>query len=602
MLSKVHKSAADCRQRGDIHYGRGELSMALECYDQAVELEPSGVAAWCNRGVALHELGRYAEALASHHQALSLNPQDPTSWLNCGNTLQAMGARHAALSSYAQALRLDPQDALVHHARGNLLMELGECAAALQHFDVAVLLWPNGIECHLSRGVALMELDRPEEALGCFDEACRLAPNLTSAHFNRGCALNRLHRPQEALICFEAAQALGDQSAELQLNRGYSLTELDLWAQAAAAFEYAVKASPQMAPAWSNLGLALDRTKRFADSSRCHEQALAIQPDYAIGRYNRSFLELRMGRYREGFALYESRWSTQSFRDRIRHPQLSDWQGEALPPGSAVVVFAEQGFGDTIQFVRFVPELRRRGVEVVLQVPDRLVNLLAQQWPDVLVLNDSDPLPMHVVSKCPLMSLPYRLETRLENLPSPEGYLQADPILLQQWEKRLNAALGTEWPPTVGLMWRGGSATRYRNRSLSWQTLQPILQEGYVYISLQKDLPSDEALTLASDPRVHHFGAEQRSFADAAALAQLCDLVITVDTSVAHLSGALGRPTWLMLPYDADWRWLENRSDSPWYSSVTIYRQSVEAAWEPVVGAVAEELRKRVRNRTEVLT
>jgi tetratricopeptide (TPR) repeat protein len=591
MVLTVHESAGDCRQLGDAHFGRGEFSMAVECYDRAVALEPAAAAAWCNRGVALHALGRYADALASHHQALSLNPEDSNSWFNCGNTLKAMGLLQDASGSYAQALRLNPQDALAHHARGNVLMELAEHALALQHLDVAVTLWPQGVECHLSRGAVLMELDRPQEALACFEEACRLAPRQASAHFNRGCALNRLQRPQEGCAAFETARQLGDESAELHLNRGYSLTELDRWPQAVEAFQQAVDASPQMVQAWSNLGLALDRTKRFEESLACHEQALAIQADYPVGRYNRAFLELRLGRYREGFALYESRWQIPIFRHRVRHEDLPDWCGESLPPGRSLVVFAEQGFGDTIQFARFVPELRSRGLNVVLQVPDRLVDLLANQWPGLTVLSDGMALPTGVVAKCPIMSLPYRLQTTLDRVPYPGGYLKADPILLRQWRARLDHALGGSRLPRVGLMWRGGTATRYRNRSLSWSDLQPIIQDGFSYISLQKELPGDELGAVMDDPRVHHFGSQQNGFADAAALLHLCDWVISVDTSVAHLSGALGLPTWLMLPHDGDWRWLENRSDSPWYSSVKIYRQSGEAAWGPVVRALAQDMR-----------
>lgn len=590
MVSTDHESAAECRRRGDAHYGRGELSMAVACYDQALALEPLDSAAWCNRGVVLHELGHFAQAVASYHQALRLNPADADAWLNCGNTLKAMGLLQDASGSYAQAIRLNPQDALAHHARGNVLMELAEHQLALQHLDTAVGLWPQGAECQLSRGAVLMELDRPQEALACFDEACRLAPTQASAHFNRGCALNRLQRPQEGCAAFDTARQLGDESAELHLNRGYSLTELDRWPQAVEAFQQSVDASPQMAQAWSNLGLALDRTKRFEESLACHERALAIQDDYAVGRYNRAFLELRLGRYREGFTLYESRWQTPIFRQRTRHEHLPDWCGEALPPECSLVVFAEQGFGDTLQFARFVPELRHRGLNVVLQVPDRLVELLAGQWPGVTVLADGMALPAGVVAKCPIMSLPHRLQTTLDDLPSPGGYLKADPDLLQQWKTRLDERLGHDRPPTVGLMWRGGTATRYRNRSLSWRELQALIQDGYTYISLQKDLPDDELQAVMADPRIHHFGAEQRGFADAAALAQLCDRVITVDTSVAHLSGALGRPTWLMLPYDSDWRWLEDRADSPWYDSVRIYRQSPQAVWAPVLDTVAQDL------------
>jgi ADP-heptose:LPS heptosyltransferase len=227
---------------------------------------------------------------------------------------------------------------------------------------------------------------------------------------------------------------------------------------------------------------------------------------------------------------------------------------------------------------------------VVLQVPDRLVDLLANQWPGVTVLSDGMTLPPEVVAKCPIMSLPYRLQTTLDRLPYPGGYLKVDPDLLQQWKARLDENLGPDRRPRVGLMWRGGTATRYRNRSLSLQELQPLILDSYTCISLQKDLPDDELQAVMVDPRVHHFSAEQRGFSDAAALTQLCDLVITVDTSVAHLSGALGRPTWLMLPYDSDWRWLENRSDSPWYDSVRIYRQSAQAVWAPVVDAMAKDL------------
>ena len=582
--------AREQHRLGNERLVQGQFEQALTCYDQALAVAPSFAAAWCNRGVALHEMGRLLEALKSHHQALSLNARDATSWLNCGNTLRAMGQTQDAVNCFDQALRISPGDAHTLYARGTALVELQRPEEALSDLEAATLQLTDWPDAHMSYGSALMELHRYHDALAAFAQAQQLAPCSAQGFFNCGCALNALRRPQEALACFERAGFLGDQRAELHLNQGFALTELDRWPEAVQAFRAAIQREPTSAAAWSNLGLALDRTKAFEEARSCHQQAMVLDPGYAPGRYNASFFQLRMGEYLQGFELYEARWQTRDFERRQRQVHLPLWRGEPLQPGQGLLVFAEQGFGDTIQFSRFLGKLVDRGVSVTLQVPARLVAMFDGQWTGVPVLPDGAPPPEHMVARCPLMSLPHILGTTLDDIPRAEGYLRAKHNLALEWHQRVTHAVGEQSGLRVGLMWRGGEATRYRNRSLTWAALNDLLMSRCSFVSLQKELVPDEAPLVMNEPRIRHFGEEQHSFADAAALIQTCDLVITVDTSVAHLSGALGRPTWVLLPYDADWRWLEDRSDSPWYSSMRLYRQGTDASWEPVLTRVAHDL------------
>lgn len=570
----------------------GRYEDALACYAHAVGKAPGLAPAWCNQGVALHELGRYPEALLSLREALSIKPDDATAWMNCGNTLRALGKPHEAVKSFDQALYLCPADPHVLYARGNTWMDLANYSAAHQDLRAAVDFLPDWPDAHLSLGSALMELNRHHEALAAFVTAQQLAPQTPLTYFNCGCALNALNRPREALACFEVAAALGDQRVELYVNQGYALTELDRWEEAAASFAQAVKTQPESAPAWSNLGLALDRTKRFDDAGRAHERALEIQPHYGSGRYNHAFLQLRMGDYVSGFESYESRWTTADFVHRNRHQDLPLWDGQALPTGSRLLVFAEQGFGDTIQFSRYVGQCVQQGIDVTFQVPNRLVRLFRNQWPGVQIVADGESLPTGIAARIPLMSLPRIFRTTLNDIPYAMGFLRAESELVARWSALIKQEGPNRQRTTIGLMWQGGTATRYRNRSVQWETMSSILRSDSNFFSLQKDLAREEMQALLRHTEVQHFGDQQSCFADTAAMISLCNLVITVDTSVAHLSGAMGHPTWILLPYDADWRWLEDRIDCPWYENVTLYRQSADRRWEPVLERISADLEK----------
>ncbi len=584
-MAAAVQPAMESFSQGNAFFAQGRLDLAIERYDQALSLHPQLAPAWANRGVALHELKQWPSALQSHLHAVSLDPRDAFAWVNCGNTLREMGRSEDAAQAYDQAVQLAPNDAQALYARGNLLMDLEQPSRALADFDAAQSLGWQSAELCLSRGSALMQLQRFPEALEAFDMAAAMAPDAARPQFNRGCALNALGQPAAALEAFALAAVCGDDSGDLHLNRGCAFTDLDRWEESIVAFEAAIERAPESASAWSNLGTALYRCKAFSQA-----RALILQPDYASARYNLSFLELHEGRLNVGFELYEARWKTSSFSHRERHPNLPWWQGEPLPPGGGLRVFAEQGYGDSIQFSRFVPLIQQRGWRVVLQVPRRLMSLFLQ-WERIELVADDDPLPPHVVARCGLMSLPHRLGLCEQTLPGASGYLSAHPSLIQAWTQRvLDPAQPQSEGPRVGLMWRGGDATRYRNRSLNYSVLAPLWRPGVQFISLQKDLAPEEEAQVLAQGKLQHHGPSQQGFEDAAALIAHCDLVITVDTSVSHLSGAMGKPTWILLPHRADWRWMEQRSDSPWYASVKLFRQNQEGDWKELMDRVSRAL------------
>jgi hypothetical protein len=338
--------------------------------------------------------------------------------------------------------------------------------------------------------------------------------------------------------------------------------------------------------------VALQNLKRFSDAMVGFRKAFDLKSDYAEAHWNKSLLFLLTGDFDAGWELYEWRWKVprvmRNLADFLQPLWLaqSEFGGLEGLAGKTILVHSEQGLGDTIQFARYLPLLADRGARVVFELPEVLLGTL-QGMPgvsDFVVKGQALPAAdFH----CPLLSLPLAFNTTLESIPSPGPYLEADAGKVEQWSKRL----GPKRRRRIGVVWSGNSQHKNdHNRSIPLESLLPQLPEQFDWVSLQREVREADQRVLELHPGVRHFGAELEDFTDTAALCALMDLVISVDTSVAHLSGALGRPTWILLPYLPDWRWLLDREDCPWYSSAKLYRQQVSGGWGPVVAQVAHAL------------
>jgi tetratricopeptide (TPR) repeat protein len=466
------------------------------------------------------------------------------------------------------------------HAQGRALIGQGRPDQALASFDAVLALAPGLAAAHYDRGVALAMLERPAEALLSFEAAIAINPRVAVAHASRGLALSSLLRRDEALASFETAIILDRKVWSAHSGRGMVLGQLERFEEALPCLDRAIALNPADVTAHSNRGISLLRLKRLDEALRSFEAALRLAPAHVEARLYRAIILLLQGKLAEGWRDFELRkvfWKTEP----PAFDQGRSWLADAPLEGQTIFIYPEQGLGDTIQFSRYAPLLEEAGAHVVLSVARPLQPLLRQVLARGEVIGEGER-PVRFDYHCSLMSLPLALKTTLESLP-PLKPLAAD----GERRRRLEAMLGPKRRPRVGLVWSGNPAHENdRQRSVPLEQLLPILTDDIEWICLQKELRPDDAASLAGSGKVAFFGGQISDFADTAALVDLTDLVISVDTSVAHLAGAMGKPIWVLLNFVPDWRWLLDRTDSPWYPSARLFRQPALRDW----GSVIEEL------------
>lgn len=462
----------------------------------------------------------------------------------------AQGQLAIAANLLQQALAIQPRHPTALLGAGQIALQMGEPARAVDWLTRLLKLAPRHLDAYNGRGMAQLALREPALALRNFDKIVDLAPQAAQGHANRGVALLALHQPEQALAAFDHALTLQAHDASLHGNRGNALSRLHRWDEALGAFD----------------------------------TALALQPAQHLARWNIGMTLLRLGRWDEGWRHSEARldlFQAQGWRPPTTAPR---WDGQAPVAGQRVLVFSEQGLGDTLQFSRFVPLLQARGAEVIFSVQAPLAGLMSRHLPGVEVVARDAALPTHALH-IPLMSLPLALSCDEAQLPPPLP-LQPDPQRVAAWQERL----GPSSQARVGVVWSGNpqqSDDIYR--SLPLQALTPWLAEGVEWVSLQAEVQPRDLPDLPGSG-LRHFGEQLQSFEDTAALCAHMDAVVSVCTSVAHLAGTLGRPLCLLAAHTADWRWLLSRQDSPWYPSATILRQARPGDWDSALAQLAPRM------------
>ncbi len=576
--------------RGAVQQSLAQHDAALASYDRAIALDPADVLAHCNRGGLLQFLSRWGEALASYDRALDLERQLPHVWFHRGNVLRQLGRLQDVVASYSEVTRCIPENAEAHYNLGVAQELLQETRPALAAYDRALVLNPEFYEAEYNRAGVLKGLGEFEAALAGYDRAIARRPESAEAHMNRGVVLQELGRRDEALVSYGRALALRPNHAESFFNRAGLLASERRWPEAIADYDRAIALRPDFAAAYGERGRLHMDLSRLPEALVDFERAVAIDPELAEVQHHRALALLQTGDFLNGWASYEWRWkSVQRFDlivDRVFDRPL--WLGAEPIEGKTLLLYAEQGLGDTLQFCRFAASVAARGATVILEAPAELATLLVGLPGVAWVVPAGGRLPPHDY-RCPLMSLPLALGTTLETLPAPRRYLTSDPDKVAAWHRRL----GARKRPRVGLTWSGNP--RHNNddhRSFGLTALAGFLPPGFDYVCLQKDVRPADRQVLLDHPEILRFDAELRDFTDTAALCDCLDLVISCDTSVAHLSAALGKPTWILLGFMTDWRWLLDRADSPWYPSVTLYRQGEIGNWNGVFERIARDLKR----------
>lgn len=602
-------------RRASAHHQRGQLRDAELIYRQVLDRQPQNFDALHLCGVLMHQRGLPAEALKLIGQALKTNARSAAAHANCGVVLAALERPAEALASYERAIALKPDYAEALNSRGNMQMKLGRAADALASYDRALAqkpvygdalinrasalrllgrdaeaadsyarvlaLNPQHIDALFGLGNTLQALQRFDQALTCFDRLLALKPGAVEVLNNRGNALWQLRRAAEALASFDAALAIDPDSALIHNNRGNTLLDLNRPADALASFERALALKPDYADALVNRANALRDLNRSREAIASCDAALALNPDMADAHWNKGLEQLLLGDFANGWPNYEWRWRRAGADTRdFSAPQ---WRGEALA-GKTILLHAEQGFGDSIQFLRYLPLVAAKGARIILELPDSLMPLLGSRDGVAAIVSRGQSLPPFDLH-CPLMSLPLAFGTTLATIPAAVPYLQAPPERVAAWRAQLprNAV------PRVGLVWSGKPSHRNdHNRSLAFARLAPLLAQANVeFVSLQRDVRDTDKAALENAAILRPDFAD---FADTAAVIETLDLVVAVDTAVAHLAGALAKPLWLLLPFCPDWRWMLDRADCPWYPSARLFRQPRPGDWDSVIKGLCEAL------------
>lgn len=538
---------------GLIKLQRRDLAGALRLMSGALQARPKSPEVLINYGLVLDALGRYEEALASFDLVLTIKRRSVEAYNNRGAVLEKLGRDEEALESIQNALAIKPGHVDALYNQGSVLRKLGRHADAMKSFDRVLTIKPDHFKAHNNRGTALESLNRRDEALASYDRAFAIEPHFVETLNNRANVLQKFGRHDESVMMYERALAIDPNRAEVLKNSSNSLAALGRHREA------------------------------LANCSR----ATTIKPTYADAQWNESLLRLRVGDFLGGWEKYEWRWKRDENIEKQRSFTQPLWLGEAPVADKTIFLYREQGMGDTIQFARYAPLLTKRDARVILEVQPPLKSLLSQIGPNIQVIGSGEDIPGFDLH-CPLLSLPLAFCTELGTIPANVPYLTVPGDRMAQWSERL--------PPRcelrVGIAWSGNVSHKDdHNRSIALARAAPLFDVPDIqFVSLQKELRDSDAQVLAQDTRITDLGSHFGDFSDTAAAVALVDLVISVDTSVAHLAGALGKPVWVLLPFCPDWRWLLDRDDSPWYSTARLFRQPGIGDWDSVIGQVGHEL------------
>ena len=551
-------------------YRAGDWDQAAQHYAELLPFFERNATFLSAFGMACYERGDYARSLSLLDRALAMDPDQPMVWSNRGVVLQAQSRFEEALSSYDQAIYLQPDYFNAHNNRAGLLFEQERYEASLAAYDQAIVLRPDNPRLYASRSHVLKELQQEENALRSIEQAIALNPEGAEYHFARGALLGTLGRVDEALESYDTS----------------------------------LKLDPESTAAHSNRGLIFLRQRKLAAARQSFEAALSCDRDSNTqgASFNLGILELLEGHFDVGWPLYEFRQVFDFGTLEGLSPELK-WRGEFPAAGKTLFIFPEQGLGDFIQFCRYVFLLEAAGANIIFGVPDSLLTLMREAWPgrrSIRILSQQEPVPLHD-GHCPLLSLPLVFKTTLENIPADIPYLEANQSKAAIWGDRLSLHAGFR----VGLVWSGAMRPDQpellpsnARRNMPLRELVHLKLPGVVFFSLQKGEEGQQLADLVAQrwggPEIIDYTADLEDFSDTAALIENLDLVISVDTAVLHLASAMGKQVWLLDRFDNCWRWLLNRTTSPWYPNLRIFRQTTPGDWKGVVDRVLNELSREV--------
>lgn len=532
-----------------------------------------------------YALGQFAQAVSLCKQALQIAPSYAEGWYNLGLACRGQGLKKQAVVAFKKAASFAIDNPDAQNSIGWQFIELNVCDEAERCLEKALSLAPDFTFALSNLGILRRIQQRLGDAEALFRKAIQSSPELATAYINLGGILNATRQFEEAKQIAEKAVELSPSSPEAWNNLSATHFGLNDYSSAQATAQKAVSLNPEFADAWFSLGIAFHQCGKLDDALTSYNKTLDIDPEYADAHWNKSTLMLLRGNLSEGWPLYEWRWKRKESPAKRQFKQKL-WIGQGPIRGKTLLIYVEQGIGDFLQFCRYVLEAQKQGAKVILETPRPLIALTSTLSPEIMVVPQGDPLPKFDL-QCPIMSLPLAFGATLASIPKDTPYLFPSPAKTQAWKELLGATSKLR----VGLAWSGNPEhDQDRNRSLPAAILAPLLEQEAEFFVVQKDVRPVDIDFLARHPEIRQHQSEFHDFSDTAALIDTLDLVISVDTSVTHLAGALGKPVWLLLQHLPDYRWLQDRTDTPWYPSARLFRQPSIGDWQSVIADIAQSL------------
>jgi tetratricopeptide (TPR) repeat protein len=576
------------------HHQSGNLREAEEMYRHILLLNPNHPDAPNLLGVIAMQAGRLTEAVDLISQAIALNSRIGDYHCNLSEAHRRLGRSDRAIALARRAIELNPRMSEAFANLGAAFSEIGRYKDAVAAFREAIELRPHHPPALRNLGTALRKDGQLGEAIILLNRAIELNPGFVEAYIELGNVFSDQHNLVEAFECFRRAAQCEPKSAEAYCNLGNSLAAMDRFEDAQAAYHTAIELKPDFALAYTCLGKSLSYSGDFPAAILALEKAIQLNPQLGVAHHALAVELLRLGDFRGGLVEYE--WRNEPLSAILSKAPKSAvrWDGGDIH-GQTIFIHGEQGFGDNLQFVRYVPMLKERGGRVILGCRPELLRLFKSCLNVEKVISTGDPFPTFDCH-CPIGSLPMAFGTELNSIPASVPYLNADPVFVQAWAEKLGPRSEVL---RIGLAWAGNPDFEDdRRRSLNLTQLSPLADtRNVVFFSLQKGPPASQLASAPLEMTLIDVGSELTDFADTAAAMASLDLIITTDTSVAHLAGALGMPVWVMLPHVPSWRWLVHREDSPWYPTMRLFRQPSLGDWDSVIARVLDALSHWIKNR-----
>lgn len=565
----------------------GRPSDALANYDAALAIRPQAADVLNNRAVALKALGRFDEAIASYDRALAVRADFVEALVNRGNALVQMKRFEEALANYDQALAIRPDNSTVLNNRGSVLNALARFDEALTSFDKALAIRPEFVEALNNRGISLSSLRRFEEALANCKQSLAARPSNAQALATQGLVHHELGQLKDAVANYDKALASEPQNFELRCRRARALSALGRFTDALSDYDAALTSRPDYAEYYNQRGLVLMELRRFPEALTSFRKAEELRPDFADAHRNELKLHLLTGDFRRAWWKEDQQWKWEKATASPSKSKEQQWDGLQLLSNKTLLLHGGQSYADVIQFCRYIPRLAARGARVIADVAPPLRELIAGM-PGVAQVASDDGTEVRFDLHCPFAALPRALATTLDTIPNAVPYLPVAPQAADQW----NNKLGAKDHVRIGIVWSGDALQENTGGSIELAGFLNLLNADATFLCAQRDISGADVDLLRGRPEILTFGDALNDFSEAAALVSRLDLLISIDSSMAHLAGALGKPVWVLLRHTPDCRWLIDRKDSPWYPTARLFRQNANGNWNDVVHRVSTELQK----------